>query len=161
MGDVEYLYSVVDTTRIQIAHSLSCLANTAMPHWTRLGRSAELEFVFLLCLREQKAEASGIVKMGDLNHIFHATCDVINLLGIRSPFRMKGSVQTYFGMGDRPHGTMLASSSLVDLAPRPRFPTRVTKWIFVMEPEGTESGFWWIQRKRMAITLRPFTKSCA
>jgi len=97
-------------------------------------------FVFLLCLEEQK-EASGIVKIRDLNYVVRATCDAVSLLRFHYSFeRMKGMTQICFGMGDRAHGTLFAPATLVDLAPRSRFPTRATNRILVSSQEGTLLG---------------------
>jgi len=74
MEDVEDLYPVVDPRHIQLAHKLSYFAYNRQDDWSIKGRSAEVEFVFLLhCSeKENKDEAAGIVKIEGLNHIICA-----------------------------------------------------------------------------------------
>ena len=133
---------MVNPARTQIAHKLSYFVNRRETNGRIKGRSAELDFVFLI-YHERYKEATGITKMEDLNHVIRATCDTIRqLTGAGDSFIKRGLTPIFFGIGDRPCGTPFAFSSLVDLAPRPRFPTRVTKWFFVMDPKLGQEITW-------------------
>jgi hypothetical protein len=140
--EVESLRSVGHPGQLQIAHKLSYFAKSHKTPAPIGSRSAELEFAFMM-LGERRMqwaddrllqESAGFVKIEDPNFVIRALCDSMSLLSSHRMYEKRiGLSQVCFGVGDRSYGAVFASSALVDVAPEPRFPSTVTRWIFVMK----------------------------
>jgi hypothetical protein len=142
VDEVESLYAVGRPGQLQIAHKLSYFAKSHKTTAPIGSRSAELEFAFMMLGTQGGGwgndrllqESAGFVKMEDPNYVIRALHDAMSLLLSHYRYEKRnGLSQVCFGVGDRPYGAVFASSSLVDVAPEPRFPSTVTKWIFVMK----------------------------
>lgn len=142
-------------SHLLIAHKPSYFTYLRDKYTFYTQRLAEQEFVFLLqdtwALRRpnvgsgrgRRLEGAGNRKILDPNFIIRALHDIVSAIWARGGYERQTTLsQACFGAGDRTYDTPFESSSLIDLAPKPKLPSQVTKWMFILRAGRQNSHDW-------------------